>query len=111
MAKFMKCLAILLLITGGIVSAVIANSNPIIRTAYNEYLKADLVVSKSFNIWVLLAGCVGSLFPFGILYSIGKILELLGKIAEPKGMEALTPELPAHAGNDLQADDYSWAGR
>ena len=90
----MKGLAILLLITGIIVSAVVANANPIIGTMYSSYFKADTVTSTSFNFWLFLAGCVASLFPFGILYSIGKILELLENIAEQKGTKVPTSELP-----------------
>lgn len=81
MSKFMKTLAFIALIAGIVASAIIASANPIAKSLYNDYFKSDLVVGTSFNFWVFIAGCTGSLFPFGFLYSIGIIIDLLSKIA------------------------------
>lgn len=78
MSKLMKTLAIIALLTGMVISIVLANQFPSIVQVKNFVGKTS--TKEQFNFWLMVGGFVISLFPFGVFYILGSYHDMLSEL-------------------------------
>ena len=93
MPKFMKTLAVLTLIAGFIGGIVLGSTHQVLVAPEYTFMESKL----GFNWELMISMWVGSVLSFGILYSIGKVLELLEKIAAAEKPVVETAKQPVCA--------------